>query len=314
MSATILPFSRPFQDAVIAVRSLVPPQAMTAELLGTERSGHAVQVSDDGLLLTMGYVVLEASEIWLTNRKGQTSQALVLAQDYDSGLALLKPLAPLGLVTLPTASLDTLTGNKDLHILASGEKALIAVTLLTIDEFVGRWEYLLEHALYTTPLYERWSGAALLNSDGHLVGLGSLALGLRNANGEVAPGNLFVPVDLVMPHLDHLREHGQRPGKPRPWLGTLVDDHESGAGIHVVGLYAGAPAARAGLKLGDLVLSVGQQPVSTIAGFFRAVWNYGPAGTAIPLTLRDGAGTREILLATTDRDSFFMRHGAGQFN
>jgi S1-C subfamily serine protease len=312
MTATILPFSRPLQDAVMAVHSLVPQGAMTAELLGLERNSHAVQVSADGLLLTVGYSVLEASEIWLTNRKGQTCEAVVLAQDYDSGLALLKPLAPIGLMTLPTASVDALTEDSELRILASGEKELIPVELFAIEEFAGRWEYLLERALYTMPLYERWSGAALIDGEGRLLGLGSLALGLRNDKGEVTPGNLFIPVELVMPHLDHLREHGQKPGKLRPWLGALVEEHESG--IYVVGLYNDAPAARAGLKPGDLILSVGQQPVSSMAGFFRTLWNYGPAGTAIPLTLREGPGTREIMLATTDRNSFFMRHTAGQLN
>jgi S1-C subfamily serine protease len=312
MSATILPFSRPPQDAVMALHSIIPPSAMTADLLGTERRAHAVQVTQDGLLLTVGYAVLEANAIWLTNRKGQTCEAVVLAQDYDSGLALLKPLSPIGLLTLPTASIDTLSTGAPVRILASGEKEPIPVDLFAIEEFAGRWEYLLELALYTLPLYEHWSGAALLDGDGHLVGLGSLALGLRNHKGEVAPGNLFIPVELVMPYLDDLREHGQKPGPPRPWLGALVEKHE--AGIYVVGLYHDAPAARAGLKPGDLILSVGDRQVNSMAGFFRSVWNYGPAGTIIPLTLRAGAGTREVLLTTTDRDSFFIRHAAGQFN
>jgi S1-C subfamily serine protease len=312
MSATILPFSRPLQDAVMALHSLIPQTAVTAELLGLERNGHAVQVSADGLLLTVGYSVLEASEIWLTNRKGQTCEALVLAQDYDSGLALLKSLAPIGLMTLPTVGVDTLTEKSQLRILASGEKELIPVELFAVEEFAGRWEYLLENAIYTTPLYERWSGAALIDGEGRLVGIGSLALGLRNDKGEVMPGNLFIPVDLVMPHLEHLRDHGHKPGALRPWMGALVEEHE--AGIYVVGMYPDSPAALAGLKPGDVILSVGQEKVSDIASFFRTLWGYGPAGTAVPMTVAEGADTREILLATMDRDSFFLRHAAAQFN
>ena len=83
MSATILPFIRPPQDALMSVHSKVPASAMTAGMLGTTRNGHAVQVTADGLLLTVGYVVMEASEVWLTNNKGQTAEALVLAHDYD---------------------------------------------------------------------------------------------------------------------------------------------------------------------------------------------------------------------------------------
>ena len=312
MSATILPFVRPPHDALMAVRSLVPDTALTAELLGTERSSHAVQVTADGLLLTVGYSVLEAAEVWLTNRKGQTTEAIVLAQDYDSGIALLKPLTPIGLHHLATAGIGELQPGNDLHIVAANDKEIHKVGLHALDEFAGRWEYLLDTALYTQPLYERWSGAALLNDDGALVGIGSLALGLRSPTGQMEPGNLFIPVELVMPHLEHMKLHGQRPGKMRPWLGAMVEEYNRE--VHVVGIYHNAPAAKAGLRPGDIILSVDQKPVHSMASFFRTVWQYGPAGSPLPLTLSDGTDKREVVLATTDRDSFFMQYAANLIN
>jgi S1-C subfamily serine protease len=312
MSAKILPFVHPPQDALMALHSKVPAQAMTADLLGTDRNAHAVQVSPDGLLLTVGYAVLEADEVWLTNRKGQTAEAIVLAHDYDSGLALLKPSMPLGLHYLETTTLEQVPIGSKLRVLGAGDREASPVTLFACEEFAGRWEYLLEQALYTLPLYERWSGAALLNAEGKLCGIGALALGLRSPEGEVEPGNLFIPVELMMPHLEHLQLHGQKPGRLRPWLGTLVEEHE--AEVYVVGIYENAPAARAGLKPGDVILSVGTQPVSTMAGFFRSIWHYGPAGSTIPLTVSDGRQSREVLLATTDRDSFFLQHATSMLN
>jgi S1-C subfamily serine protease len=312
MSATILPFARPPQDALMALHSKIPDSAMTAELLGTARNAHAVQVTPAGLLLTVGYSVMEADEVWLTNRKGQTAEAIVLAQDYDSGLALLKPTVPLGLHHLETAAAATLKVGSTLSVLGAGDREAQAVTLHAFEEFAGRWEYLLEQACYTLPLYERWSGAALLNHEGKLCGLGSLAMGLRSSKGEIEPGNLFIPVDLVMPHLEYMHDHGQKPGTVRPWLGTLIEEHDSE--IYVVGLYHNAPAARAGLRPGDIILAVDREPVSTMAGFFRSVWRYGPAGTAIPLTVSDGKDTRDVVLDTVDRDSFFMQHAASLFN
>ena len=62
----------------------------------------------------------------------------------------------------------------------------------------------------------------LLTSSGKLSGIGSLALGIRADSREIEAGNLFIPVDLVMPHLDYMKEHGQKPGKLRPWLGALA--------------------------------------------------------------------------------------------
>lgn len=312
MSAQILPFVRPPQDALMSLHSKIPDTAMTAELLGTERTAHAVQVTPGGLLLTVGYSVMEADEVWLTNRKGQTAEAIVLAQDYDSGLALLKPTVALGMHHLETAPIDTLKAGAKLHVLGVGDKDPQPVTLHAVAEFAGRWEYLLEKACYTLPLYERWSGAALLNAEGQLCGLGSLALGIRAAGKEVEPGNLFIPVDLVMPHLEHMQLHGQKPGKLRPWLGALVEEHDSE--IYVVGLYHGAPAARAGLRPGDIIVSVDRQPVNTMAGFFRTIWRYGPAGTAIPLTVTDGKDKRDVVLDTVDRSSFFMQHAASTIN
>lgn len=312
MSATILPFERPLHDALMAVRALVPDTAITADLLGTERYAHAVQVSPDGLLLTVGYTVMEAEEVWLTNRKGKTAEAIVLAQDYDSGIALLKPSVPLGSFHLETVGVDALQEGQQLNILASQDRGLHPVRLAAIQEFAGRWEYLLDRALYTLPLFERWSGAALCTEDGKLCGIGSLALGIRApGRDEVEAGNLFIPVDLVMPHLEHLQLHGQKPGLLRPWLGTLVEEHEHE--VYVVGIYHGAPAARAGLQPGDVILSVGQDKVESMAGFYRSLWHYG-AGSAIPLTVSDGKATREVLLDSTDRNSYFLRHTASMLN
>jgi len=312
MSASILPFVRPPQDAMMAVRSIVPESALTAELLGTERSSHAVQVNADGLLLTVGYAVLEATEVWLTNRKGQTSEAIVLAQDYESGIALLKPMTPLGLHHLPTAGIGELKVGDGMHILASNDKDMHSVEVFALDEFAGRWEYLLETAIYTQPLFERWSGAALLDADGALAGIGSLALGLRGPGGQMEPGNLFIPVELVMPHIEHMTLHGQRPGTVRPWLGAMVEEHNRE--VYVVGIYHDAPAAKAGLQPGDIIVSVDQKPVHSMASFFRTVWQHGPAGSPLPLTLSDGKEVREVVLSTTDRESFFLQYTANLIN
>ena len=138
MSATILPFVRPPQDALMSLHSKIPDTAMTAELLGTERTAHAVQVTPSGLLLTIGYSVMEADEVWVTNRKGQTAEAIVLAQDYDSGLALLKPTVALGLHHLDTVSSDTLKAGDTLGVLGVGDKEPQRVTLQALNEFAGR--------------------------------------------------------------------------------------------------------------------------------------------------------------------------------
>lgn len=307
-----MPFSKPSEDAVMAVHSYVPETAMTAELLGTERLSHAIQVSEDGLMLTAGYSVLEASEVLITNRRGHSSEGIVLAQHYDSGIALLRPMTSLGRSCMPTGSLDSVSTGESLSVITSDSDPL-DVRVVAVEEFAGRWEYLLEKAIYTLPLCEHWSGAGLLNSQGELVGLGSLALGLSEDGAESRPGNMFIPVELVIPHLEHLALHGDAPGEKRPWLGMLAEEMDSE--LHVVGVYNNAPAASAGIRPGDIILSVGSQPVASLPGFFRTLWHYGPAGSEIPLVLKEGeSGRREVMLKTTDRNSFFTRHESTLLN
>lgn len=312
MSATILPFVRPPTDAVMSLQCQVPEDAMTAPLLGTRRESHAVQVSEDGLLLTVGYSVLEAAEITLRNRRGQTGEAVVLAHDFDSGIALLKPTVPLGSTWIEWAPLSTLRPGEETSVLTGESDRPLPATVFAIEEFAGRWEYLLEEAIYTIPLCEHWSGAALLNRDGKLCGIGSLAIGLGGFDGKVVPGNLFIPVELVAPHLQHMALHGETPQAKRPWLGILAEEHE--AELFVVGVYADAPACNAGIKPGDVILSVRRQPVASLAGLFRSLWRLGPAGARIPLTIRDEDGTREVVLHSTDRNSFFIRRESAPIN
>lgn len=306
MSATILPFVRPQHEAVMAIQSHVPESAITADLLGTLRNSHAVQVSEDGLMLTVGYSVLEADEIWITNKRGKTTEGILLANDFNSGIALIKPASPIGTTWFDTANKDQLKAGDTVSIYTSEDNKPMEAVVFAKEEFAGRWEYLLEEAFYTVPLCEHWSGAALVNNDGKLCGIGSLAIGLASPQGQAIPGNLFIPVELVMPHLEHMALYGETPEDKRPWLGILTEEHD--AELHVTGVYSRAPAAKAGIKPGDVILSVENQPVASLAGFFRSVWRCGPAGTEIPLTIRNSTDseTRDITLQTIDRNAYFI--------
>ncbi len=56
-------------DAVVALRAEVPDDAFTASILGTERLGNGVVIRDDGLVLTIGYLITEAASVWLTRER-----------------------------------------------------------------------------------------------------------------------------------------------------------------------------------------------------------------------------------------------------
>ncbi len=275
-------------DAVVALRAEVPDDAFTASILGTERLGNGVVIRDDGLVLTIGYLITEAASVWLTGNDGSVVQGHPLAYDFVSGLGLVQPLGRPRWPVLERGTAASVVEDDDVFVLGHGGRAhALKATVFAKREFAGFWEYLLDEALFTTPPHPEWSGAALLDEDGRLVGIGSLLLQEKSGD-ETVDGNMFVPVDLLEPILGDLLRTGRSAQPPRPWLGMYTVDAQGR--LVVNGLASGGPAERAGVAAGDVVVAVAGERVGSLAELFRQVWRQGPAGTEIPLTLaRDGA-------------------------
>ena len=286
---------------------------MTADILGTERNGHGVRIREDGLIATVGYLALEAEHIWIRTREGRGASAYIIAQDYDSGITLLKPtLALEGSHLIPRLSSE-LSQDEPLFIYRSEHDEAYRCALFSRQEFAGRWEYLLDYALFTSPGCNDWAGAALVDQYGQLCGIGSLLLELHHDDDEELLGNMFIPIDLVSPHLDEMCEFGQRRGPPKPWMGVLIQEYEGK--LVVTGVYSGCPADLAGIKPGDVVLSVDDEPVNNLSDIFRKVWSLGSAGVEVPLLVSSSGSLRNCLLKSTDRSVFYRSvAAAGQVN
>lgn len=292
-------------DSIVGLRADIPDDAFTAPILGTERTGCGVVIGDDGLVLTIGYLVTEAESIWLTANDGSVTPAHPIAFDFATGLGLVMPLQPLTLPTLARGSASSVAPNDDVLVLGSGGRAhALKATVFAKREFAGYWEYLLDEALFATPAHPEWSGAALVADDGRLVGIGSLLV--QEAVGDdVVKGNMFVPVDLLVPILDALLRTGRSPLPPRPWLGMYTA--ETPNGLVVNGLATDGPADKAGVMPGDTIVAVGDHRVAELAELYRAIWSKGPAGTDVALTLaRDGAPVR-VVVHTGDRRDFLRK-------
>ncbi len=312
MSTSIAGTASQTRDAVMQLRAIVPDDAMTAELLGTEREGLAVRIREDGLAVTVGYLCLEAETIWLVNDAGETSPAHVIAQDTESGLALVRPDLPLGESVVRTGTLDGIHANQSLRVVNSTSNHSIPCKLVAISEFAGRWEYLIDQALYTVPACDNWGGAALLDPQGNLIGIGSLFLELPGADGASVYGNLFVPIELIIPHVDDLCLYGARHTPAPPWMGWMIQEHEGK--LMVVGIYPGGPAQQAGIRVEETVAAVNGRPVRHLAELFRATWQTGDAGVEVPVTLDGDDSRREVLVASTDRNGFFQQRPRGRIN
>lgn len=304
------PRSLPAVDALVSVKARIPEDAMSAGLLGTERVGHGVRIRDDGLIATIGYVVNDAESVWLGTRDGTTVPGVVLGYDFDSGFGLVRPTLPLPGATIEIGSANRLTVGDDVLVIGSDPSDQgLAAQVVAKQEFAGRWEYLLEEAIFTAPPHESWSGAALLDADGALCGLGSLVIQNFEIDGRLSTVNMFVPIDLLLPIVDEICEHGRRDTPPRPWLGVLVDDAQDQ--LMVVGVYRNCPADRAGLKPGDVIVGVDGAPVSNLAELFRNVWRLGSAGARVPLSIVRDAERFDAVVNSADR-ALFQRRGTVQ--
>ncbi|HVX79055.1 MAG TPA: S1C family serine protease [Bradyrhizobium sp.] len=285
-------------SSIVGLHSIVPADAFSADNLGTERAGNGV-VIDDGLVLTIGYLITEAEAVWLHLGDGRVMQGHTLGFDFETGFGLVQALGHLDVDPLPLgSSAAARVGDKVVLGGAGGRTRSVASQIAAKQEFAGYWEYLLDEALFTYPSHPNWGGAGLISERGELIGIGSLQLE-RESGGKSEHVNMVVPIDLLKPVLDDLRKLGRVNRPARPWLGMYSAEIENR--VVVVGVSAKGPAARAELKAGDVILAVDGEHVSSQTQFYRKLWSLGSAGVDVPLTVYHEGVTFDVVLASTDR-------------
>jgi len=291
--------------SIVKLRAVVPEDAFTAGILGTERIGNGIVISADGLILTVGYLITEATDVWLTVDAGQEVAGHALAYDQVTGFGLVLPLAKPDLAPLALGSSAAVRPGDRARVVSYPEFAnQQAVQILARREFAGAWEYLLEDAIFTAPAHPHWSGAALVDDQGALVGLGSLLV-REMVGGEETNANMFVPTDLLKPILHDLVARGRARRQSRPWLGVYAV--EVTGRVYVTGVAEGSPAQLADIREGDLIAQVGAENVRTLAGFYRSVWSLGSAGIGVPLTAIRGGTSLNVNLRSVDRTDLLKK-------
>jgi len=288
-------------SSVVGLHSIVPPDAFTADTLGVERAGNGVLI-DDGLVLTIGYLITEADTVWLHLGDGHVVQGHALGFDSETGFGLVQALGKIDLPTLTIGSSKAVeVGERVVVGGAGGRTRSLAGRIAAKQEFAGYWEYVLDEAIFTYPAHPNWGGTALIAANGQLAGIGSLQLE-RAREGKNEHLNMIVPTDLLKPILDDMRKFGRVNRPVRPWLGLYSTEIEDK--VVVVGIAPKGPASRAEIKTGDVVVAVKGERVSTLGGFYRKVWAQGQAGAEVPLTLyRDGV-TFDVRVNSSDRAKF----------
>ena len=287
-------------SAVVRIKTFINPDGTSVTNLGREREGSGIVIDESGLVLTIGYLMVEAHAAEIVTGSGRTLAATVVGYDHETGFGLLRTLEPPKIKPLAIGrSADLKEQDPALVMSYGGAGAVLPVHVVSRREFTGSWEYLVEGAIFTSPPHPAWSGAALVSREGKLVGIGSLIVGDAKGDNEPGPGNMFVPIDLLGPILGDLLAQGRVAGPGKPWLGVNA---QAVQGQLLVGRVApGSPAAQAGMKRGDIIVGVNGEKIRTLSELYRKVWAIGAAGVMVPLDVVSNREPRRFELESVNR-------------
>ena len=286
-------------QSVVAIQARTDDDASTARTLGQRRQGSGVVIGPD-LVLTIGYLLIEAQSVDLIDRQGRRVPAQVKAVDTVSGFGLVRSLVPLRLEPVPLGDSDVVKAPAKVLTLGQGEVELTELQVVSRKPFAGNWEYLLETPLMTLPAVNNWSGAGLFDEAGQLIGLGSLLVPDVFGDSKPMPGNLYVPLNELKPQLVELLRNGKRTGPAQSWLG-ISSQAVRGGGLMVQRVTPESPASQAGIQAGDVLVALQGRAIDNLPDFYRQLWTSGPAGSTLEITVKRLGQERKIRITTGDR-------------
>jgi S1-C subfamily serine protease len=286
--------------ATVHLQVTVPEAHASAPVLGSERAGSGVLLESSGLIVTVNYIVLGGHEVRVTLFDGRELAGEVVAQDFASGIAL---------VQVSGDDFPALSVAADEPALAVGDEVFIVASvgdagrraspggITSLDVFDANWEYMLDHAIFSSAMNPGLGGGPLLDRRGRVAGVVSLNL------NEIGRFSLAIPIAHYREHRDELLRHGRRTTRPsRAWLGLycyLLRGH-----VVVAGLLPDGPAEAAGLAQGDVVLAVDDQRVRTRREFYERLWDH-RAGDEVRLEIFRDEGLRTVVVASGNVEEFF---------
>ena len=286
--------------SVVLLRATAPKDSRTASTLGASREGSGIVIDNSGLILTIGYLILEADGIEIVPADGKALPATLVGYDHATGFGLVRTTVPLNVKPIEFGDSASLPEREP--VLIAGFDGVAPAYVVSKRQFAGFWEYLLDSAIFTAPATVNWSGAALIGRDGKLYGVGSLVVTDAVKPQTYSPGNMFVPIDLLKPILGDLISAGKVAGPARPWIG--VNTQEMQGHLVVTRVTREGPAEKSGLKVGDIIVRIGGEQVSGQVDFYRKLWGKGPAGTQIPVSVLQGAQMRDLVINSMDRAQY----------
>lgn len=288
-------------DSVVNLHATVARDHPSAAILGEERMGTGVVVDASGLILTVNYVVMGAATVQVSFLKGRRVRAEVVAQDFETGFALVR-IKRQGLVAARLAATDTL--ERGTPVIAVGstatqERRASGGHVTYLGEFEAYWEYLLKRGIVTSAANPGYGGGGLFDVQGRLLGI--LYLNLN----EIGRSSLSIPVDAFRAHEEELVRYGRVTSRPRrAWLGVFA--HALDEGVIVAGVVPGGPGERGGLREGDVIVSFDAEEISSRRDLYTRLWRHEPGDRLALEVMRDNKVCR-VEVTGGDRAEFF-RH------
>ena len=239
--------------------------------------GSGVIVSEQGLILTNNHVIATADEIEIALSDGRKMSAKVVGTDPETDLALIKIEAD-NLPAITFASSEKL--NVGDVVLAIGNPFGVGQTVTQgIISALGRNHLginTFENFIQTdASINPGNSGGALIDTEGNLVGINSAIY--SRSGGSMGIG-FAIPATLAHQVMDQIAIHGN---VTRGWIGIEAQDitpelAESFKlklvqGALVAGVMRGGPADRAGLRAGDILLTIENKPISDTGSMLNLI-------------------------------------------
>jgi S1-C subfamily serine protease len=286
--------------SVVKVRTTAVANARSSSTLGQQREGTGVVIDSKGLVMTIGYLIIEAEKVELSTTDGKVFPATVVGHDHATGLGLVRALTPLPIKPVDLGQ-SASAAEREL-VLIVGFDGVAPAYIVSKRPFVGYWEYLLDEAIYTAPATVNWQGAALLSREGKLLGIGSLVVGDAMGKRTNVPGNMFVPIDVMKPVLGDFIANGRSTAKSRPWIG--INTQEVQGNLIVTRVSPESPAEDAGIKAGDIIVGIRGGEIKGQADFYNKLWESGNAGVEIAIDVLKGNRIMSQNIKSVDRQQY----------
>ena len=292
---------RRVEPAVVGIRVEVEAGRPSAATLGTERAGSGVIFDgDQGYVLTVSYLLLDAARIQVSLRDGRTVPARLIGLDLEVGVAVARlegtgpwPAATLGDSRAVRAG--DVTGT--VGVSDEGDLVATASRVQAVRPFAAAWEYMLDRAFVVAPHNPAFGGAALVDAAGAVIGITSLRL------GEAPHVDLAIPIETFLAGKDELVARGRVTSRaPRPWLGLYTAP--DARGVVVSGLSPLSPARAAGVRPGDVIVQVNGRQIASREDFYHTLWQSG-LDQDVQVTVERLGGRHAITVRPVDRYRFY---------